>query len=343
MRNIEKGVLLAELFNVDTSKYVSSFIEWIKGTKEYHYYLEKRKELNKKRTWKARRFLSYFESIDIDSIESIREGVIEYGKICYLVKITSEPAYTNPLIVENLDNEDMKIGDIPLIFDGKMITLRELAKLEGFSFERKEEAINDKLQNWINEVESSIIDPLSEYQEHNFYFPKIKLWSPFRIFELVYLLLINTFIILVSVIKIPLFENIVGDTSSIDYMFYLIFAGAVLVFDLIYIIVMISRLARYGYYIKARDGVFENIHKEKLNSENKLRLYLYAQLATSGNMEAKVSEFAKIAKYYPYIGYLRKRLSMKKRIRVDRITSAEIAGLLITLACVVALVLMILL
>ena len=145
MREIEKGVLLAEMFNADTSKYVPSFIEWVKNTDQYRYFVSKRDTLNIKRTWKARRILAYFNSIDVDECETIKDVMIEYGKICYLVRIASEPAYTNPLIVQNLDMIDMKIGDIKLMFDGKLITLKELSKLEGFSFERKDLVI--KFQN----------------------------------------------------------------------------------------------------------------------------------------------------------------------------------------------------
>ena len=41
MREIEKGLLLAEFFEVDTSKYVPSFIEWIKLREQYLNFEEK--------------------------------------------------------------------------------------------------------------------------------------------------------------------------------------------------------------------------------------------------------------------------------------------------------------
>ena len=337
MRNIEKGVLLAELFEVDTSRYVPSFIQWIKNTPEYSYFVEKSNSLKIKRTWKARRFHSYFETIDIDSIETIKEGMIEYGKLCYLVKITSEPAYTNPLIVEDLDMINMKLGDIVINFDNKLITLKELAKLEGFSFERKEEVVKERIENWVKEVEDSIFMPIEEYKRHMFYLPEIKMFSFSRIFQLVYLLLVNALLICIYLIKIPLFENIISDHSSLKFFLYSLSIGFTFVYDIIYVIIMIYRKKKYGYYSKARNGVINDIYKEKDKCETKLRLYIYEQLATKGDMNAKVFEFSKISKYYPYIGYIRKHLSLKRRIKVDKTTAAEKTGFIVTLIFVIAL------
>ena len=60
-------------------------------------------------------------------------------------------------------------------------------------------------------------------------------------------------------------------------------------------------------------------------------------------MDALVSDFAKISKYYPYIGYLRKRLSMKKRVKVDSINIGEILGFIVSILCVIALAILIIL
>lgn len=343
MRDIEKGVLLAEMFNADTSKYVPSFIEWVKNTDQYRYFVSKRDTLNIKRTWKARRILAYFNSIDVDECETIKDVMIEYGKICYLVRIASEPSYTNPLIVQNLDMIDMKIGDIKLMFDGKLITLKELSKLEGFSFERKEEVIKNKIENWINEVEDSIMQPLEEFKVHSFYFPAIRIMSKFRVFELIYLLLVNAIFLGVYFIKLPMFEKIVSDKSSLSFCIYLICLGFIFVYDLVYLITMLLRVKRYGYYSKARKGIFEDIFKQKEKCELKLRMYIYSQIATSGDMDALVSDFSKISKYYPYIGYLRKRLSLKRRIKVDSINEGETIGFIVSILCVIALAIMIIL
>ena len=338
MREIEKGVLLAEFFGVDTSKYVPSFIEWIKKTEQYIIFNRKYELLRNKRSWKARRFYSYFESVALEESETIKEAMIEYGKICYLVKITSEPSYINPLIIENIDNPEMSIGDINVSFDGKIMTIRELAQIEGFTFERKDELIKEKINNWIKEVEEAILAPIEEYKTYSFYLPKIKWFSVSRTIELIYLILLNAFLAAIYVIKIPLFENILSDVMSIDFFVYLLAIGFTLVYDLIFIITMIVRRVRYGYYKKARDGVMEDIVKEKEKVEFKLRRYMYAQLATMGDMSEKISTFTKLSKYYPYIGYIRKHLILKKRIVVDKMNIAEKAALIVTLLCLIALI-----
>lgn len=337
MRNIEKGVLLAEMFNADTSKYVPSFIAWIKSSSEYNYFIEKKKSLNIKRTWKARRLRSYFDTIDIDNISSIKEGIIQYGKICYLVKITSEPAYTNPLIIEFLDDEFMKIGDLQVEFDGKLITLRELSLLEGFDFERKEEIINSKLENWIKEVDEAIFTTVDNFKNYSFYLPKIKLFSIPRIIELVYLLLINALFICIYFVDVPLFREIVVDQTSLKFFVYSLAAGFIIAYDIIYIVIMIYRFKKYYKYIKCRKGVFEKIYIEKEKSERKLRLYLFEQLATYGSMDKKVHEFSTISKYYPAIGYISNHIAFKRRVRIDKITSAEITGFIVTFICLIAL------
>ncbi len=343
MRNIEKGVLLAEFNNADTSKYVPSFIKWIKEREVYSLYEKKYLILKRKRTWKARRYLSYFESINLDDVTTIKDAMIEYGKICYLVKISSESSYINPLIIENMDNPDMTIGDIRIEFDGKIITLRELSKLEGFSFERKEEIIKERVDNWVNEIENSIIKPIEEYKEYSFYLPKIKKINVSRIFELVYLLLINAFVILVNFIKVPLFENIFISINSLEFCVYIFICSLVAVYDLIFIVSLIQRKIRYSYYSKARDSVLEDIFVEKDRCEMRLRKYLYKELATYGEMNAKISEFSKTSKYYKYIGYIRKRIAMKKRVKVDKMNVAEKTGFFVTLISVVAFVLIIIL
>lgn len=338
MRNIEKGVLLAEFLDADTSKYVPSFIAWIKNTPEYRYFIEKKNSLKIKRTWKAKRFNSYFETIDIDSIESIKDGMIEYGKLCYLVKITSEPSYTNPLIVEDLDMVDMRIGDLKVKFDGKIITLRELSKLEGFDFERKEEVVRERLENWIREVEETILSSIDDYKNHPLYLPKVKIFNATTIIQLIYLVLANVFLISVYFVKIPFFENVVASTTNIEFFIYLLCVGFTFVYDLLFIGTLIYRKKKYGYYSKARDGVLEGIYQEKERCEKKLKYYLYEQLATKGDMKAKIFEFSKISKYYPYIGYIRKHLSLKRRVRVDKITVGEVTGLIVTLICMITLI-----
>lgn len=343
MRDIEKGVLLAEFFDADTSKYVPSFISWIKNTEVYSLYKKKYLILKNKRTWKARRYYSYFESISFDDVTSIKDAMIEYGKICYLVKITSESSYVNPLIVENLDQPNMTIGDIKIEFDGKIINLRQLCKLEGFSFERKEELIKEKVNNWVNEIETSIINPIEEYKQYSFYLPKIKKINKSRIFELVYLLILNTFMIVINFINIPLFSNIFANPNSLECSFYVFFSGLVLVYDLIFIITLINRKIRYSYYSKARDAVLEDIAKEKDKCEIKLRNYLYKELATAGEMNAKISEFSKTAKYYKYIGYIRKRIAMKKSVKVDKMNAFEKSGLIITFLLLIAFLLIVIL
>lgn len=343
MRDIEKGVLLAEFFDADTLKYVPSFISWIKNTEVYSLYKKKYLILKNKRTWKARRYYSYFESISFDDVTSIKDAMIEYGKICYLVKITSESSYVNPLIVENLDQPNMTIGDIKIEFDGKIINLRQLCKLEGFSFERKEELIKEKVNNWVNEIETSIINPIEEYKQYSFYLPKIKKINKSRIFELVYLLILNTFMIVINFINIPLFSNIFANPNSLECSFYVFFSGLVLVYDLIFIITLINRKIRYSYYSKARDAVLEDIAKEKDKCEIKLRNYLYKELATAGEMNAKISEFSKTAKYYKYIGYIRKRIAMKKRVKVDKMNAFEKSGLIITFLLLIAFLLIVIL
>ena len=340
MRNIEKGVLLAEIFDVDTSKYVPPFKAWIKETPQYKGFVKKYFSLKKKRTYKAKSFLAFFESVDLDSSETIKEVMIEYGKICYLDKITSEQAYINPLIIGNLENIEMTIGDITVQFDGKQITLKELSKLEGFSFERKEELIKEKIDSWVKEVEESIMEPVEKYKDYALYLPKVKLLSKSRLFELMYLILINIFMISIYFVKLPVFEKILLDKHSLVFSIYVLTLTFVIVYDLIYLITFIRRKIRYGYYIKARDGVLEKIYIEKDNCEMKLRQYVYAELATYGDMDMKVSKFARISKYYQYIGYIRKRIGMKRRMLVDKVNAAEKTGFIITLLSAVTLIIL---
>ena len=175
------------------------------------------------------------------------------------------------------------------------------------------------------------------------YLPKVKLLSKSRLFELIYLLLVNLFMVCICFIKLPLFEKVLLDKHSFMFSIYVLTLTFIIVYDLIYLITFIRRKVRYGYYIKARDGVLEKIYVEKDNCEMKLRQYVYAELATYGDMDMKVSKFARISKYYQYIGYIRKRIGMKRRMQVDKVNVAEKTGFIITLLTIVTLVILMIL
>ena len=135
----------------------------------------------------------------------------------------------------------------------------------------------------------------------------------------------------------------IQDKHSLVYSIFILTITFVLVYDLIYIITFIRRKIRYGYYIKARNGVLEDIFIEKDKCELKLRKYMYAQMATMDDLNKKVLEFAKISKYYQYIGYIRKRIGMKRRMKLDKVTVEEKTGFVITLLTIVFLTILMIL
>lgn len=328
MRNIEKGLLLASYFDIDVEDKIPSFISWIKQTPSYQKFLENKSKLKTKKNYKAKKIYAYYNDIDIEHISSIEDGVVEYGKMLYLLKISSEDYYSNPLMVVYLENENMTIGDFKLNYNSKVITLDELSLLEDGSFDEKKKSLDVLFSSWSDEVYKQILVPIDEFKKRLFYFPKRFIFNTFRVIELIFIVgsLTSWMILFFSKIK-----DYGGSYSTlINYFFYLILSFSI-IYLITYIIVILKKRKDYKYYIKARKVVIEDASKLESQIEQKLYAYILESISKRIKMTKLVSEFNTLTSYFGEISYFSDILRKKKILKKDSISYFEIGFLIVNL------------
>ena len=112
MRELDKGLLLAELFdpNCISGRNISNFVEWIRNQECYIKLIENMDEVKKSSSILARCLYQEFSSIDLSRITSIEEGMIAYYKILYLCQLSTPTFYVNPLLIINESERKIKDG-----------------------------------------------------------------------------------------------------------------------------------------------------------------------------------------------------------------------------------------
>jgi hypothetical protein len=324
MRNIEKGLLLAETFKVDTSMYVPSFIEWIKNTEVYQEFLETEAILKKKRSFASVKMLKQYRKINVDRITSIKQGTILYGKIAYLVSLTKEENYVNPLLVENLDNKKMTIGDLKVNFDNKNITFRELSLNQNFLLETKQETLNKKIECWSNELHLRVIKPLMTYYKRKEYLPNVKAFNFLRVLEIIILLILT---IGVGFIFGGYFFNLEITNAIFSKKMSLIcfscFGVCTLISDFICLFFSVKKAKYYHYYNLSKKVTFKDALAIEQKSINNLSDYINGELMKSGSMDKSVEEFSLFHHYYSYIEFVRKTIIDKDEIKQNHLALIE--------------------
>ncbi len=328
MRNIEKGLLLATYFDIDCSDRLPSFISYIKEGEAYKTFIQNKEILKNKKNFKAKKIYSYYKIIDFDHISSFEQGMVLYGKMLYLLRISKEEYYSNPLLVAYLENEDMTIGDFHLDYNAKIITLDDLALLTDGSFNEKKLALDKLFSSWTNEVYNQVLRPIEEFKKRLYYFPKRFIFNSFRIIELVFILgsLISWLIMFFT--KIYHYGG--GYSTFLNYIFYLIISFTSL-YLITYVVVILTKRKEYKYYIKARKIVLEDASELELKIEQKLYNYILESVSKRKKMTRKVYEFNTISSYYSEISFFSNILRKKRIIKKDRVTYFEIGFLVINI------------
>ncbi|MDD6301922.1 MAG: hypothetical protein PUA56_01215 [Bacillales bacterium] len=343
MRNIEKGLLLAEMFSANTDSHIGPFIEWIKLTPQYQLFEERKKKLQYKSSRSARRIYSYFKRINIEKVSSIQDGMIVYGKINYLLRISDPQCYTNPLLIAYIEDKNMTIGDLKVEFDNKLITLNELSKLKGFSLELKEEALRRVLEKWEYELHLQVLNPVNEIETRKQYIPIRHIFTPFRIFELIYCLLFTIIICSMYFAKSDFLMGIThyGNSNIVINLTYSLVFSFTLLLDLVVFSIFFIKGKEYMFYIKQRKIVFQKIRPHSIKVFMELNSYLHSKVANMESLDEKLTSFNSISKYYSTIEYFQNRLAKKTSIKKDTISIVEKTFLLLQFLVVIVFIVMI--
>lgn len=328
MRNIEKGLLLAEIMSFDTSteKDVKSFVSWIRNQECYDSLLQRVKELKTSTSFYARYLYNEFISIDLEQVKSIEEGFVAYAKILYLNQIITPGFYINPLLIINKQERKYKVGDIVVYFNNKYLTLNELSKDESYSFQEKYEFILKQVNKWQKDIEEKILYPMSKLADNPRNLPKLYA-LPFR--HLLLMILYMTIIMLSVCFPLLIFPSLkdvlinfnIESYNELNYFF--IATSSFTMLGVISIIVeLIVRKINFGHYFKYRKVILGG--KEKVinvinESKNKLEKYVVSSFDKKMELKENVFVFSKCYFLFEYIIYLYDINYHYKKFQKDRI------------------------
>lgn len=328
MRNIEKGLLLAEIMSFDTTteKDVKSFISWIRSQECYDLLLQRVKELKSSTSFYARYLYNEFVSIDLERVKTIEEGFIAYAKILYLHQIITPGFYINPMLVINKQERNYKIGEIIVYFNNKYMTLDELSKDENYSFQEKYEFILKQVNKWQKDIEEKILYPMSKLSDNPRNLPKLKS-VPLKHFVmfLLYVIMISLNICLPLLI-IPSLKDIlinfnIASYNEINY-FYLVSSGFISLGFISLIVELFIRKISFGPYFKYHKVILggkDKALKVINDSKNNLEQYLVSSFDKKSELKEKVFAFSKCYFLFEYIIYLYEINYHYKKFTKDRI------------------------
>ncbi len=346
MREIEKGLLLAELINPDCidEKQISSFVSWIKNQDCYHDLVENINDVRKSSSILAKCLYCEYEMINLDKVSSIEEAMIAYYKILYLVQLSTPAFYLNPLLAINKKEKKIRIGEILVKFNNKYIPIDELSLDSSFSFQEKSEFIKEKVLSWKDDVYNRLIKTIRKLKENPRNLPKK------RIFSIGHIILGVFYISLIAMFVVTLYTNnqflnslyLPKSFSKYTFkhfilLFSMCFAGLGL---LIYIVEMIYCAITISKYRKIRNLVFDKedqLLKIIQKQGDKLQNYLIKNVEKHNKLDLIVDDFSSCLKIYEYLLYLYHINYHCKKIKKDRIWLISKIVLSLTLVFVILL------
>lgn len=328
MREIEKGLLLAELINPDCidERQISSFVSWIRNQDCYHDLVENMNDVKKSSSILARCLYHEFELINLDKVSSIEEAMIAYYKILYLVQLSTPAFYLNPLLAINKKEKKIRIGDVLVKFNNKYIPLDEFSLDAGFAFQEKLAFIKEKVSSWEDDVYNRLIKTIRRLKDNPRNLPKRRVFSIGHIIlGLLYIALIAAFVV-VMYTNNQFFSSVhLPDTFSkytfkhFIVLFSMSFVG---LGSIIYIVEMIYRAITISKYRKIRNLVFDkedHLLKIIQKQGDKLQNYLIKNVEKHNKLDLIVDDFSDCLKIYEYLLYLYHINYHCKKIEKDRI------------------------
>ena len=345
MRNLEKGILLAELVNKDLPSYeqIKNLVAWIREQECYKTLLDNMNEIKNSSTFLAQAIYEEFKAIDLDRVNSIEEGLISYAKILYLCQISTPNFYVNPLLVLNKKERDIRIGDVIVKFNDKYITLEELAHDKDFSFDEKYEFVKKQVDSWQNDVYERIQKPSHYFKTSNpRNLPKIRVMTFFHyVFSFIYLGLIAFVIFGFSTNHASLntvFKNFdYHQFGPRNYLFL-----AFLVFLTIGVVGFIIELAisyhKYHKYAKCYKIVIDQDDKLiRFINKNGDHLfdYIIASIERGADMNENVFKFSSCLNIYEYVLYLYHVNYKCKKLKKNKVSHFDFYLIILSLAMLV--------
>ena len=312
MRNLEKGLLLCELINFESTSVedVQKFVAWIREQEVYISLLENIKTLKTSTSFYARYLYNEFISLNLNQIKTIEEGFVAYSKILYLHQIVTPGFYINPLLVINKQERNFSLGKIIVKYDEKFVTFEEFCKDKGTSYIQKYEFITNQVRKYQKDIREKILRPINKMSINPRNLPKLDI-VPFSLLILgMFYFGTLAFLMGVSLTTIQardFFYSFNFDVyTGANYIFF-VTLFFVLIGILSFIVMVIFRSIRYHKYIKYHKIIFQDNRKVIdiiNNSTAKLESHLVKALDKPELLDVKVFDFSSCYNLFEYVIYL---------------------------------------
>lgn len=281
MREEDKLLLLAEIIGVDTSKYVTKYIEELRSS---NVFLELCKNVHRARnvdSYKAQLLIDEFETIDFNSVKTLKECFILRARINYLLTTSLESNYINPFFYNEESDLIEKVGEIVVNFDSKKYTLNDMILDERYTTNYKIDYVKDCYLEWRKEVVEKVVNPLIEVHAHEKDIPDVKIFDYKITLIMSGLIICNLVFIFMPFVPSHFIRSLYRQSANnlfIQIMFN-IFISLLFINDIILIIVLFFKNKKNGKIIYAKNMI-KNSYKIIKKVDKKCELF-YAYLLKS--------------------------------------------------------------
>lgn len=189
MRSIDKVYLLSEYFNGTDEEYLRNFKQRIKDSYEYNLLVRNVSIAENSFSKRSGELIESFNELKLYRIKTIEECFSAYGRVLFLLRLSFPNSYINPLH-PNKDELEINVGDILFNFDRKDTTLSQISMNIDYTSKQKIEVFKPIYKNWIKEVHDQIMIPLEIILFKPRNLPKMKVFTPFHIFEIIFAIIV---------------------------------------------------------------------------------------------------------------------------------------------------------
>lgn len=281
MREEDKLLLLAEIIGVDTSKYVTKYIEELRSS---NVFLELCKNVHRARnvdSYKAQLLIDEFETIDFNSVKTLKECFILRARINYLLTTSLESNYINPFFYNEESDLIEKVGEIVVNFDSKKYTLNDMILDERYTTNYKIDYVKDCYLEWRKEVVEKVVNPLIEVHAHEKEIPDVKIFDYKMLLITISLIICNLIFIFLPFVPSNFIKNLYQQNAnnlSIQIIFN-IYIIVLFINDIILVMVLFLKNKKNGKIIYSKNMI-KNSYKIIKKVDKKCELF-YAYLLRS--------------------------------------------------------------
>lgn len=151
MNNIDKAIYLASKIGANFANFDTTYIQDILTSKEYKILLDNIKWTKNFNTQKAINLQDDFKALNYD-IKNIEESIILSSRVNYLALVSFENYYLNPFMKTNFKVRTNSIGDLMLLYDGKLASINDVILDTNHTDNYKMKILSNKCNEYASEI-----------------------------------------------------------------------------------------------------------------------------------------------------------------------------------------------